>query len=81
MITLIMLCNSFYYRSASPQRPISPTQLLVLSVSFLLAVKKLDTLNDCDFIVHCNRVAILYVFSRAEQNIVSVIGLAIVLVI
>ena len=32
-------------------------------------------------IVHCNRVAILYAFSRAEQNIVSVIGLAIVLVV
>ena len=38
-------------------------------------------LYDCDFIAHCNRVAILYVFSRAEQNIVSVIELAIVLVI
>ena len=36
----LMLCNSFYYRSTSPQRPISPTQLLVLS-AFLLAVKKL----------------------------------------
>ena len=45
MITLIMLYNSFYYRSNSPQRPISPTQLFVLLLLFCWRLKSFDTLT------------------------------------